>query len=504
MATLSVEEVAQRVVACKFPISDLLRNSAARFLHSTKSPVTSQPERFILLAGSRLEPEMGDHVRRASEAIAREIARRGFGLVCGVQPGSDQVAIAAFAAECTRLGRNPGVGLKIVTFEQDRHGAVLPEGAAVYYVDDQAADSIRFADAVVLLGGANRIRQVFDAASAARKPLFPVPGTGSAAATIFRQLVARGLAHRDLPWARSIDSERDAAAVATALLDQIVAPAVPAERVAYPSNFVSAVPGLTYIDNATASHGPFVVTRGTHRIVVARNIRMGTYPVSNRLFLQFVEDRGYEQDGLWEGRSPGSFFTQDGSTQGPATWPSSRAFPPGEGNRPVAGVCYLEARAFARWLQRTRPEKGWTWCIPHEDAWELSARSSQGFLYPWGNEFASGRCNSLESGLQQTSDAGSFLLGNSPFGCADMAGNVWEFVEGAGNVAPGSCVLRGGSYKNNQYEVMNCFRLVHVSTTLRAPDFGFRCAQVSLDAGVSRQKIKKPAKKAARKTAKKK
>jgi len=504
MASLSAEEIAQRVVGYDFSISELLRDSAERFLQTTKSRVTVQPEEYILLAGSRQEPDIGNQVRWASQAIAREIARRGFGLVCGVQPGADQVAIAAFVAESNRLGRNPGVGLKIVTFEHDLHGAALPDGTAVNYVDNQATDSIRFADAVVLLGGANWMRQVFEAASAARKPLFPIPGTGSAAATLFRQLVSQGAVHTDLPWARSIETVEDAAAVATALLDQIATPATPVERVAYPISFVSATSGLTYVDNATASHGRFVVTRGIHRIVVGRNIRMGTYPVSNRLFLQFVEDRGYEQDGLWEGDSRGSFLTQDGSTQGPATWPSSHGFPTGEGNRPVAGVSYLEAKAFARWLQRTRPEKGWTWCIPHEDAWELSARSSQGFLYPWGNEFASDRCNSLESGLQRTSDTGSFLLGNSPFGCVDMAGNVWEFVEGAGNVVRGSCVLRGGSYKNNQYQVMNCFRLVRVTTTHRAPDFGIRCAQVSVDTGVSRPKIKRVAKKAAKKTAKRK
>jgi formylglycine-generating enzyme required for sulfatase activity len=504
MASLSAEEIAQGVVDVNFSIPDVLRDSAAVFLRETKSRITSQPEEYILLAGSRQQPEIDDQVRWASHAIAREIARRGFGLLCGAQPGSDQIAIKAFVAECNRLGRNPGVCLRIVTSESNLHGVALPEGAPVHYVDDQIAGSIQFADAVVLLGGASWMRQIFDAAYAARTRLFPIPGTGSAAASLFRQLVAQGTMHRDLPWARAIENTEDAAAVATALLDQIAAPALPVERVAYPISFVSAIPGVTYNDNPAERHGPFVRTRGQHSVSVPRNLRMGTHTVTNSLFLQFIEDGGYEDTRLWAGSSRSSFLSQDGVTQGPATWHSGRGFPDSEGDHPVTGVCYLEAQAFARWLDRSRPEKGWTWCIPQEDAWEISARSPQGFQYPWGNDFVSGRCNSSESGLLRTSEVGLFPLGESPFGCADMAGNVWEFVEGGGSVPPGSCVLRGGSFKNNQHEVRNCFRLVQVSITHRAPDFGIRCAQVPVDRRATNREIKKPAKKAAKKTAKKK
>ena len=93
MASLSAEEIALRVVGYEFSIPELLRDSAAQFLRTTKSRVTVEPERYILLAGSSQEPEIGDHVTWASQTIAREIARRGFGLVCGVQPGSDRLAI---------------------------------------------------------------------------------------------------------------------------------------------------------------------------------------------------------------------------------------------------------------------------------------------------------------------------------------------------------------------------------------------------------------------------
>jgi formylglycine-generating enzyme required for sulfatase activity len=208
---------------------------------------------------------------------------------------------------------------------------------------------------------------------------------------------------------------------------------------------------------------------------------MGTYAVTNRLFLEFVQQQGYLDDTLWEMDSRQAFVTQDGSSMGPATWPSSAAFPPNKGNHPVTGISYVEAQAFVFWLERMRPESGWTWCIPTEDMWELSARSWQGFLYPWGSEFLSGHCNSQESGLGDTSDVGLFAQGNSVNGCADMAGNVWEFV--VGDARAQKCVLRGGSYKNNQFEIRNCFRLVEVSVTDRAPDFGIRCCQVRSPGG---------------------
>jgi formylglycine-generating enzyme required for sulfatase activity len=63
-----------------------------------------------------------------------------------------------------------------------------------------------------------------------------------------------------------------------------------------------------------------------------------------------------------------------------------------------------------------------------------------------------------------------------------MAGNVWEFVltpESDG----GSCVLRGGSFKNDRFLVRSYLRLFGVPLAHRAPDFGFRLAQVERSAG---------------------
>jgi formylglycine-generating enzyme required for sulfatase activity len=57
-----------------------------------------------------------------------------------------------------------------------------------------------------------------------------------------------------------------------------------------------------------------------------------------------------------------------------------------------------------------------------------------------------------------------------------MAGNVWEFVLADGVKV--LSVLRGGSFKNNRFEMRSYLRLFGVPLTHRPPDFGFRLAQI--------------------------
>ena len=63
-----------------------------------------------------------------------------------------------------------------------------------------------------------------------------------------------------------------------------------------------------------------------------------------------------------------------------------------------------------------------------------------------------------------------------------MAGNVWEFVLGT-DPKTSSSVLRGGSFKNDRFVVRSYLRLFGVPLARRAPDFGFRLAQVSAGLG---------------------
>jgi formylglycine-generating enzyme required for sulfatase activity len=88
-------------------------------------------------------------------------------------------------------------------------------------------------------------------------------------------------------------------------------------------------------------------------------------------------------------------------------------------NKPVAGIHWVSAFAFCRWMGGR---------LPSEAEWEKAARGTDGRIFPWGNRFDPMRCNTKESLNFRTVDVGTYGGGRSPFGCFDMAGNVAEFV----------------------------------------------------------------------------
>jgi formylglycine-generating enzyme required for sulfatase activity/cellulose biosynthesis protein BcsQ len=234
-------------------------------------------------------------------------------------------------------------------------------------------------------------------------------------------------------------------------------------------------------------HGPFVVTRQEHQVQLPRIFRIGRHLVTNELYAQFIMAKGYENDEFWP-EMPGSRLrcvTRDSRSLGPKNWPNAHAYPDGEAGHPVSGISFFEAQAFVRWCNTiSPPDTGWQWSLPSEDLWEFAARTETGLVYPWGDAFDAGKCNSSESGLGRTSAVTRFPDGASRLGCCDMAGNVWEFVL-ATDAERDWCVLRGGSYNNTRFEVRSYLRLIRVPKTHRPPDFGFRLAQVSTSSSIA-------------------
>jgi len=119
-------------------------------------------------------------------------------------------------------------------------------------------------------------------------------------------------------------------------------------------------------------------------------------------------------------------------------------------NDPVRNVTWHEAIAYCDWLHETfkqspltpEPlrrlitEQGWRVTLPSEAEWECAARGSVESnphpqrLYPWGDQMPDPQHNDFANlryaNVSSTSAVGAFPLGHSPYGCADMAGNVSE------------------------------------------------------------------------------
>jgi len=146
---------------------------------------------------------------------------------------------------------------------------------------------------------------------------------------------------------------------------------------------------------------------------------IGKYPVTNEEFQHFVDDGGYAKKALWS--KEGWQWRQEHTIDEPEYWHDRKWNGP---NFPVVGVSWYEAEAYARWLSK---RTGHRYRLPTEAEWEKAARGTDGRTYPWVGEFDKNLCNSEESGLSRTSPVGIFPKGKSPYGCCDMAGNVWEW-----------------------------------------------------------------------------
>ena len=59
--------------------------------------------------------------------------------------------------------------------------------------------------------------------------------------------------------------------------------------------------------------------------------------------------------------------------------------------------------------------------------WDRDRQVSR--VYPWSDEWDQNRCNTLEAGPRTTTPVGMYPDGAGPYGCLDMAGNVWEWCQ---------------------------------------------------------------------------
>ena len=100
--------------------------------------------------------------------------------------------------------------------------------------------------------------------------------------------------------------------------------------------------------------------------------------------------------------------------------------PAGKENYPVVSISWIDAVAFCKWASQVT---GRNVQLPTEAQWEKAARGTDGRIYPWGNSWDAGKANTHENGPGDTTPVGKYSpAGDSPYGAADMTGNVWQWA----------------------------------------------------------------------------
>ncbi len=173
-----------------------------------------------------------------------------------------------------------------------------------------------------------------------------------------------------------------------------------------------------------------------HEVEIPYDYWMARYPVTNEMYDAYAKVQGINHpvDG-WEKKK----------------------------NHPVVNVSYIDSMEYCQWLNDLLAAKlplGLILRLPTEAEWEKAARGTKGSEFPWGNTYDKNNCNTWGGGKKDTTPVDLYSpQGDSPYGCADMSGNVLEwthslkrdypykFNDGRENEnTPGIRVLRGGAY----------------------------------------------------------
>jgi formylglycine-generating enzyme required for sulfatase activity len=130
--------------------------------------------------------------------------------------------------------------------------------------------------------------------------------------------------------------------------------------------------------------------------------------------------------------------------------------------KPIAGVKWNEAAAYAKWAGGR---------LPTEADWEWAARGESGSRYPWGDEWDQKCANTRESGLMEVTDVTKHSSGVSWCGAVDLLGNATEWCSSLylpypfesadgreDEFAPGVRIRRGGSAVTSQSRVYSSCR----------------------------------------------
>ena len=160
------------------------------------------------------------------------------------------------------------------------------------------------------------------------------------------------------------------------------------------------VPAVRYLIGSARSDAKRDADEWPQRAVSLDEYYIAKTEVTVKEFRAFVEATNYEAD-------PRSLEDED--------------------DQPVRYVSWTDAVAFCAWASEVT---GRDVHLPTEAQWEQAARGTDGRIYPWGNTAPDDTLCNYDNNVGTTADVASYSPdGDSYYGCADMAGNVWEWVQ---------------------------------------------------------------------------
>jgi formylglycine-generating enzyme required for sulfatase activity len=151
---------------------------------------------------------------------------------------------------------------------------------------------------------------------------------------------------------------------------------------------------------------------------------------------------------------------------------------PTYGEYPVTDVTWHQANDYAAWAGGR---------LPTEAEWEKACRGTEGRIYPWGDSAPTADLANYGKNVGDTSQVGKYSpQGDSPYGLADMAGNVQEWTSSQSTAYPydaadgrenaggdAARTLRGGGWSYNGSGV-RCATRYNYPPSYWYPYLGFR------------------------------
>jgi len=181
--------------------------------------------------------------------------------------------------------------------------------------------------------------------------------------------------------------------------------------------------------------------QGYPKTLSIKSFFMDKFPVTNIQFKKFIDESKYQPSDTV------NYLKH---------WINNKPVP-GQENFPVVNISYEDAQAYAKWAGKR---------LPTEAEWQYSAQTTDGRIWPWGNEVKekakaakniSTTLTLVDYGIPDSSfcnigngklyAVGKYKKGVNPFGLYDLVGSVWQMTnDWYQNDTYQYIMMKGGSY----------------------------------------------------------